>query len=271
MTTKKKQIETTTSLTDPSNDNVGTRHAPEDGSPVQSLASIYSKKNQFEYFSQWIVGDTPLISHSWSEKARREMLMKQLKAPKAGKEARDPEADFLSSLYHMGDGTFGFPATGFKLAILSCAHKDKGVPRSTVMSALWINAEMVRTKPALAGAVCDMPLLRIHGSKPEMREDMVKIGAGLNKTANLSYRGQFTVWAFKATGRYNSDVLTREQLTFLIDEAGLACGIGEWRNERKGMFGAFHRASAVEEVAWEKYAAGKGPLPIPASIKIAAE
>lgn len=254
----------------PEPNHVGQQWTPEEGE-TPSLSSIYSKTRQFEYFSTWIVGDTPLITHAWSEKAKREMLSKQLKSVKAGKEARNPQEDFVSSLYDMGDGTYGFPATGFKLAILSCAHKDKGVPRSTVMSALWVNAEMVRAKPALAGAVCDMPLLRIYGSKPEMREDMVKIGSGINKTANLSYRGQFTIWAFKASGRYNSDVLTREQLTFLIDEAGLACGIGEWRNERKGMFGAFHRASAEEERAWDRHVAGKGPLPIPASIKIAAE
>ena len=237
----------------------------------RSLSSLMSKKAQFKLFSVWIIGDTPLITHAWSEKARREMLSKQVKAVKAGKEARDPQADFLTSLYEIDKGAYGFPATGFKLAITSCAHKDKGIPRSAVERALWIDAHMVRVRPALAGAICDMPLLRIYGGKPEMREDMVKIGSGMNKTANLAYRAQFTIWAFKATGRYNSDVLTDEQLAFLIDEAGMSCGIGEWRNERKGMFGAFHRATIDEEKKWEKFAAGKGSLPVPAIMQQAAE
>lgn len=236
-----------------------------------NLAAALAKKPLFSSFSVWLVGDTPIITHAWSEKAKREMLQKQVKAPKAGKDARDPQADFVSSLYEMGDGTYGFPATGIKNCILSAAHKDKGIPRSAVMSALWIDAQMVRTRPALAGAICDMPLVRIYGSQPEMREDMVKVGSGLNKAASLAYRAQFLVWAFRISGRFNTAVLNPEQLAFLIQEAGLSYGVGEWRNERKGMFGAFHLANAQEETAWDKFAAGKGPMPMPASYAMAAE
>ena len=64
---------------------------------VVSLAEEMSKKPSFTNFSFWVVGDTPLITHAWSEKARREMLGKQLKSVKGtGKEARDPEQDFQS-------------------------------------------------------------------------------------------------------------------------------------------------------------------------------
>jgi hypothetical protein len=236
-----------------------------------SLAAQLSKKTTFSRFKTWIVGDTPIITHAWSEKAKREMLQKQVKATKAGKDARDPQADFVSSLYEMGEGVFGFPATGVKNCILSAAHKDKGIARSGVMSALWIDAEMIRVRPALAGAVCDMPLIRIWGSEPEMREDMVKIGSGLNKTANLAYRAQFTIWGMRVTGRFNPTVVNEEALAFLIQESGFSSGLGEWRNERKGMFGAFHMADAEEEKAWDAYAAGKGTLPVPASYQMAAE
>jgi hypothetical protein len=234
------------------------------------LSALLSKKPIYSEFAFWIVGDTPLITHAWSEKAKREMLIKQVKATKPGKEARDPQADFVSSLYEMNGG-FGFPATGVKNCILSAAHKDKGIARASVMAALWLHAEMVRTRPALAGAICDMPLIKVHGPKPEMREDMVKIGSGLSKTANLAYRGQFTVWAMRITGRFNTAVLTAEALAFIVQESGIAAGLGEWRNERKGMFGAFHLADANEEDAWEAFAAGKGPMPVPASYQFAAE
>jgi hypothetical protein len=249
----------------------GNDGASVDLTTTANLTAALSKKVPFKRFTVWICGDTPLITHAWSEKAKREMLEKQVKATRGGKEKRDPEADFVSSLYEIGDGIYGFPATGIKNAILSSAHKDKGIARSAVMSALWIDADMIRVRPALAGAICDMPLIRIYGGKPEMREDMVKIGAGLNKTANLAYRGQFTYWGMRITGRYNAAVLTSEALAFLVEESGLASGLGEWRNERKGMFGAFHMASAAEETAWEKYAAGTGSLPIPSNLAIAAE
>jgi hypothetical protein len=236
-----------------------------------SLAASLSRKPAFKSFSVWLVGDTPLITHAWSEKARREMLQKQAKATRGGKEARDPQADFVSSLYEIGEGVYGFPATGVKNCILSAAHKDKGIARAAVMSALWINAEMVRTRPALAGAVCDMPLIRIYGSDPEMREDMVRVGAGLNKTATLAYRPQFTVWAMRVTGRFNTTILTPEALAFLIQESGMSNGLGDWRNEKKGMFGAFHLADAEEEAAWDRFAAGSGSLPVPDAYRLAAE
>ncbi|MDI6026722.1 hypothetical protein QBK99_11020 [Corticibacterium sp. UT-5YL-CI-8] len=238
---------------------------------TKSLTAQLSSKTKFKSFRVWIVGETPIITHAWSEKAKREMLQKQVKATKAGKDARDPQADFVSSLYEMTPGVFGFPATGVKNCILSAAHKDKGIARSGVMAALWIDAEMTRVRPALAGAICDMPLIRIWGSEPEMREDMVKIGSGLNKTANLAYRAQFTVWAMRVTGRFNPAVINEEALAFLIQESGFSSGLGEWRNERKGMFGAFRMADANEEKAWDAYSSGKGPLPIPASYQMAAE
>jgi hypothetical protein len=246
--------------------------APEETSeaPPINLSTLLTRKAQFNRFTLWVVGETPLIVHAWSEKARREMLEKQVKAVRPGKEARDPRADFMSSLYAMGKNDYGFPATGFKNAVLSCAHKDKGIPRSDVMRALWIDAEMVSVRPALQGAICNMPLIRVYGSEPEMREDMVRIGAGLKKTASLAYRGQFTTWAFRVTGKVNTDVLPMETLVFLIVDAGTACGVGEWRNEKKGMFGAFHPADMEETEQWEAFANG-GPLPVTQELKQAAE
>lgn len=238
---------------------------------IVNLSKMLSKQRIFQGARFWIVGDFPLIVHAWSQKAKEEMLQKQVKATKPGKAARDPQADFISSLYEMGNGNYGFPVTGLKNAILSVSHKDKGIARSAVQGALFLEAQMVKARPALAGAICDMPLVRIYGDKPAMREDMVKIGSGLNKVASLAYRGQFTNWAFRIECKYNPTILTAEALAFLIQEAGVACGLGEWRNERRGVFGAFHLATPEEEALWEKYAAGKGPIPQAVQYQEAAE
>jgi hypothetical protein len=116
-----------------------------------------------------------------------------------------------------------------------------------------------------------MPLVRIFGTTPEMREDMVKIGSGLNKVANLAYRAQFTRWAIRVTGRLNSTILPPENLAFLIQESGMSAGLGEWRNERKGMFGAFHLAPPEEEKEWNAFASGEGPVPVSNAYLQAAE
>lgn len=252
---------------------------------VVSLTKALAKATAYKRFSVWIVGDTPLITHAWSEKAKREMLSKQVKATKAGKAVRNPEEDFVNSLYDLGTDKagqhlgYGFPTMGIKNCILSAAHKDRGIARSAVLGALWLDAPMTRTRPALSSAICDMPLTRIYGGDPEQpdhpplcREDMVKIGSGLSKVANLAYRAQFTIWAMQVSGKYNSSIVTDEALGFLFMEAGMSSGLGEWRNERRGMFGAFHLASDEEAKEWEAFKSGKGKLPIPASYQqVAAE
>jgi hypothetical protein len=221
------------------------------------LSKLLATKPDICRFRIWLVGDSPLITHAWSEKAKRQMLERHGRAPIAGRQERKPEDEYKASLYEMGDGVYGFPVTGIKNCILSRAHKDRGTARTDVRSSLWLDSPMSRVRPALAGAICDMPLVRIWGDAPEMREDMVKIGAGLNKTANLAYRGQFTRWAIRISGRYNSIVINEANLGSLINEAGVASGLGEWRNERNGVFGKFHVANPDEDDAWEDFAAGR--------------
>lgn len=47
-----------------------------------------------------IVGDSPLIVHAWSEKAKRMMLDAQMgKTKTKAKEVKDPFDDFVQSLY----------------------------------------------------------------------------------------------------------------------------------------------------------------------------
>jgi hypothetical protein len=219
-------------------------------------------------FSSWIVGDMPLIVHAWSQKARLEMLTKQRKTAKAGREARDPDRDFLDSLYVYDPAgpTYGFPATGIKNSLLSVAHKDKGIAKTEVMSALFIHAKMAVGVAAKAGAICDLPLVRLWAPPPKMREDMVRVGVGLSKTASLAYRGQFWPWAVRITGFLNTNVVSKDSLAFLFREAGMACGIGEWRNEKKGFFGAYHLANAAEAAAWDEHRKG-GPMPEPSALE----
>jgi hypothetical protein len=234
-----------------------------------SLRSLLEGKKTFSRFDVWIVGDTPLITHSWSEKARLDMLRKQVKAVKAaGRQARDPEEDFRNSLYEIKDGVYAFPTTAAKLALMSAAHQDKGISKTSILANVWLDCSMYKVRPALATAVCDMPLTRIYGAKPEMREDMVRVGAGMNKTSTLAYRAQFFPWAARISGRFNPTQVPAESLAFLFDEAGRACGLCDWRNEKRGVFGSFHLSTAEEEDAWTRFAKGEGPMPMPETMML---
>src|SRR4051812_26004369 len=66
-----------------------------------------------------VIGDSPLIMHAWSEKAKKEMLGKQMGEPKTGKQPKNPEQDYLDSMYKDSDGDYAFPAVAFKAAAVS--------------------------------------------------------------------------------------------------------------------------------------------------------
>ena len=193
-----------------------------------------------------IVGDTPLIMHAWSEKAKRMMLEAQMGIAKGKKkEVKNPADEFIRSMYWMTpmpeDGTmesfeeaiangarFGFPVTAFKQAAISAAYrmgwaKDK----MSMRGAFFIDSD-------------ENGMIEIHSDTPEMREDMVKVGMG---TADIRYRGEFKNWYADLTISYNANgQYSLENIVNIINAGGYVCGVGEWRPERDGQNGMFHGA-----------------------------
>jgi hypothetical protein len=183
-----------------------------------------------------IVGDSPLIVHAWSTKAKQEMLDKQMKKAKQAKAAKDPVGDFLQSLYvidgepevvEKDDGlyatgaTFGFPAVAFKAAAVGAGR--------------YTDAKMTELRGAFH---VEGELVEIVGS-PKMREDMVRVGMGV---ADIRYRGEFEEWHADLVVRYNERAISTDQVANLFNVAGFGVGIGEWRPEKDGQYGRFHVA-----------------------------
>lgn len=174
-----------------------------------------------------IVGDSPLIVHAWSEKAKRQMLDKQMKKAAVGKEAKDPQKDYEDSLYFISKEppVYGFPAIAFKAAAVR-AGKNLGIPMTDSRTAFHINLEMAT----------------IYG-EPSPREDMVRLNGGV---ADIRYRGEFIEWCTVLPIRFNDRFISAEQLISLLNGAGFGVGVGEWRPEKDGSNGMFHVASESE-------------------------
>ena len=176
----------------------------------------------------FLISDSPLISHKWSEKSKKEIRDKQQKKAKTARDIRDPEAEFDDSLYHIEGGGYGFPAVAFKAAAVNaCSHVD-GITKVHARGAFHIMCELVT----------------IEGDKPIQREDMVRVGMGV---ADLRYRGEFKKWHCKIPVRYNANVLSLEQITNIFDTAGFSTGVGEWRPQKNGDYGMFHVARGKDE------------------------
>lgn len=188
-----------------------------------------------------VKGDTPLIVHKWSEKAKKEIRDKQMKKATTKREAKDPVADFIDTIYWLDSepeektmegfekalangARFGFPATGFK----QCA----------IMGAYRLGAD-IKTTVAKAAIIIPCEYIEIKGKAVTMREDMVKVG-GISKVADIRYRAQIEDWEADIPVKFCSSVMSLEQVVNLFNMGGFACGVGEWRNEKNGIFGAFH-------------------------------
>ena len=153
---------------------------------VKETTQIELPPLNLEIIEITLVGDTPLISHAWSEKAKREMLDKQMKAAKPGKEAKNPVEDFQQTLYQIEGGGYGFPSVAFKAAAVTACTSVAGITKVAARQAFHVVGEQSAVRGAFNGVLMRMDLVRILGSEPEMREDMVRIGQG---TADLRYRG----------------------------------------------------------------------------------
>ena len=211
---------------------------------------------EVEKFTLRLMGDSPLIMHAWSEKAKREMYEAQQgkKKVKTEKERKNAVHDFVQSMYWLTkkpniepsmsdedseaafmkaieDGAkFGFPATAFKQAGNSAAYRMG-----------WVKNQMGLRGAYFIEADNEEGLVEIHSDTPEMREDMVKIGMG---TADIRYRGQFNNWYADITVSYNKNgQYTKEDIVNIINAGGFICGAGEWRPERDGQYGMYHVAT----------------------------
>jgi hypothetical protein len=167
-----------------------------------------------------IFGKTPLICNKWSEKAKREMLDKQMGKPKV-KAFKNPEEDYKNSLYELPSGGYGFPAVAFKNAAVRAASN--------------LDLTMVQARQMFFVRADEDDCVKIDG-EPTMREDMVRLQG---KTADIRYRGEFRDWKTTLTIEYNAGVISDEQVVNLFQLAGFSVGVGEWRPEKNGAFGCF--------------------------------
>lgn len=173
-----------------------------------------------------IEGTSPLIMHKFSEKSKKMIEDKQAKKSKGGRDARNPEEEYVGGIHFFSDGVrTGFPAGGIKAAMVR-AGKQLGYVMADLRGWFFIVPDEKQTN-----------LVEIIGGN-RMRTDMVRIGMG---TSDIRYRPEFADWGAILKINYNSKCISAEQIAELLALAGFSCGIGEWRPEKSssGSFGTW--------------------------------
>jgi hypothetical protein len=147
---------------------------------------------------------------------RTERSMNKIKDKHLGKHRpkdgpKDIKELFEDSLYSV-NGTYGFPASGFKKSIVRAAPFANFTESFLRRAGIYVLGEII-------------PFTKC--SKPRMREnDFPPVGRG---GSDWRIRGEFEWWEIKVQILFNSNVMTIEQIAGLFDIAGFHIGIGDWR------------------------------------------
>lgn len=212
-----------------------------------------------------LVGDTPLLVHNWTEKAKRQMLEAEQgkRKDKKAREARQPFHEFVNELYWVTEkpnfdglteeemiekyeaalangALFGFPITAIKKATASAVVRGGFTNKKTDIMASFrlddVNGPVVRDGKPLAVIETTEP--------PRLQEDMVTVGIG---GTDLRYRPAFDSWRMTIRVKLiETGVFTMESIINAINLGGAMVGIGEWRMEKSGENGLYHVATDGE-------------------------
>lgn len=221
---------------------ISTTNGKAKAKPKKAKEEVVLEMPKMEVVKFTIVGTSELICKQFSLKGPGQAIIDKAakQSPKA-KKAIIPEEEFKDSLYMMPGSKpagekgakYGFPASGLKKSMMTAAGRF-----------LYPSNKQMNSK-VVAGAVFVLPsgpgsdLMQIkHAAKyPHMRSD-----PGRNPNtggAVMIHRGGFGEWSIDVLVRYNAAVLSREQLFTIVQWAGAAVGLGEWRAEKGGVYGCF--------------------------------
>lgn len=165
-----------------------------------------------------VEGVTQLLVNAWSHKARQQMLDKQMKKAKQAKEAKNPEQDYLSSLYTSTEGWTGIPASGVKGCLVNACRAVDDLPMTVAKRMIFVRGQGKTEK--------GVDLVRVYG-KHEMHEAMVRLDNG--GTADIRYRACYPQWSMKLEIEFLPNIISAEMLANLVSLAGFIEGLCEHR------------------------------------------
>lgn len=196
--------------------------AAENGTPTDAVRLL---KLDLRTMTVGIQGTSSLIVHRRSPKIIEKIIRKQAGEAMLPNYPKDPEENFRESCYLMPGSSwdskkprFGFPAVGFKIAMVEAAND--------------MDLKMTETRRAFHVLEDDGGLVELAFAELRHRADGAP-NSGAGSGLDIRHRGEFVGWSVKLRIRYNASVITAEQVVNLLNVAGFGVGVGEWRIKGK--------------------------------------
>jgi len=178
-----------------------------------------------------IVGTAPLIMNRFSQKAWQQLLLPPQSVNRAEREQtlkHNPVEEFRGAVYknrdHKRPSLLHIPNGMFHKAIASAALDIPGATKAKI--------ERLTKIPDVNIDLYGLPRLFCA---------MVR-NSDMNRTPDVRTRPIFEQWACSMNVRYVTGILTERTIANLLGAAGKIVGIGDWRGEKGGPYGAFRIA-----------------------------
>lgn len=179
-----------------------------------------------------VLGDSPLIMHRYPFKAWMELVLPSKRENRAALEQtlkHVPIEEYRESTYCNRDekrpALFHLPNGMFAGCIAQTGVDIPGASRA-----------MLERLTRIIDVNIDLFGI------PQIFCAMVR-NSGMNRTPDVRTRAIFPQWACGVTVRYIKPQLTERNITNLMGAAGMINGIGDWRGEKGGPYGAFRIVS----------------------------
>lgn len=216
---------------------------------AKSSVIIQIPEIKLEKHKLYLIGTAPLIVHAFPEKARKQMLDKQMKNAKGGRDARDPFAEVEASKYILPDGRHGFPAVAFKACAVTACTSLADVTKVAARQAFRVMGVTMNESGVIPGSFVRTALVPLISHEPTIREDVVRL-SGIGRTPEMRYRPEYSMWGVVLDIELNPQAISISQLGSMFQAAGHGVGIGDYRPERDGDCGTFAVAGPDEFSAW---------------------
>lgn len=204
----------------------------------QTEATISITQIKHDSIDIQLIGRTPLYCHRLAQKAKTQLLIGGRKKTAAERleVKHHPMEEFRASMdvhhdRHPNAVVF-FPATAFKGAMITTASELPQIKGTQVRRLIFLPHDLV-------------PIF----GYPKLKMDVTR-SADINKTPDIRTRAFFEQWATEIRIEFARPALSRSSVCALLHNAGILCGVGDFRQEKgKGNYGSFRLANDDDAAA----------------------
>ena len=173
-----------------------------------------------------IIGTTPLIQNRMSAKVKQMLLVGSRKKTSSERLAikHNPFDEYRDAIEHIDskNTAVGLRVVAVKAGMCTAAVDTAGVTKAGTQRLLFMPGDF----------------FELYGV-PKIRMDVTR-SADIGRTPDVRTRPIFEKWGAEVTIHYVIPQLSAQSVASLLVNAGMLCGVGDFRQEKgKGAFGSF--------------------------------